>query len=140
MIAPWQRWGLIVSAIVVAVTLGIAAWLTPSEQGLGTHQQLGLPPCTLRILAGIRCPSCGMTTSWSYMMHGQVLRSFQTNVGGALLALSALTYVPWASLSAYRGRWWLATPDEWVLAISSLAVLLVTISEWGLRVYWEWKS
>jgi Protein of unknown function (DUF2752) len=137
---PWQRSGLIVSACVVATALGLAAWLTPNTQGLGTHQQLGLPPCTMRLWAGMRCPSCGMTTSWAHLMHGDVMQAFRTNIGGALLALAALAYVPWGLVSGVRGRWWLVTPNEWIVAAASIAVLIVTVTEWGVRVCWEWNS
>jgi Protein of unknown function (DUF2752) len=137
---PWQRWGLMVSAGMVVTALGVAAWLTPDERGIGTHQQLGLMPCTMKLWAGIRCPSCGMTTSWSHMMHGHVVQAFQTNIGGAVLALAAMAYVPWGIMSSVRGRWWLVTPDEWIFAGCSLLVLLVTITEWGIRVCWEWNS
>ena len=45
--------------------LAVARWLEPAASGMGTHQQLGLPACTTVTLFNVRCPSCGMTTSWA---------------------------------------------------------------------------
>jgi hypothetical protein len=40
--------------------LATARWLTPDARGLGTHEQLGLPPCGFYLWYGLPCPSCGM--------------------------------------------------------------------------------
>jgi hypothetical protein len=128
---------LIVGGLIPVGLLLTAAWLRPNAAGLGTHQQLGLPPCTMRVVAGIRCPSCGMTTSWSHMMRGQVLQSFAANSGGALLALAAAVGGPWAMVSGVRGRWWGGMPNEWMFAGISVAIMVVTLIDWGVRLYLE---
>ena len=93
-LAPRLRW---LDRLVVAATgcvllgmLATAIWLTPSPSGQGTHQQLGLPPCTIWAWYGFRCPSCGMTTAWSHVVRGQVLAACRANVGGALLGVVAM--------------------------------------------------
>src|SRR5262245_30550053 len=63
----------------LAVVLGLARWVTPDERGYGTHEQLGLPPCAFRVVTGLPCPSCGMTTSFAYVVRGQVLVAALTN-------------------------------------------------------------
>ena len=133
----WLRSMLVVIGLVPLSLLVTAACLPPSPRGLGTHQQLGLPPCSLRVLAGIRCPSCGMTTSWSHMMRGHVLQSFACNSGGALLALATLVGGPWALISGLRGRWLGGTPNEWWFAGISVAIMAVTLTDWGIRLYME---
>ena len=71
----------------------VARFLTPDPRGLGTHQQLGLPPCSMRMLFDIPCPSCGMTTSWSLFSRGNFVGSIETNTGGFLLAsLATLSF------------------------------------------------
>ena len=35
---------------------------------MGTHQQLGLPPCNFVTLTGYPCPACGMTTSFALLV------------------------------------------------------------------------
>ena len=44
--------------------LVIAAALSPSNAGHGTHRQLGLPACGWQTNMGLPCPTCGMTTSF----------------------------------------------------------------------------
>ena len=68
--------------------LGIAAWLTPSTQGLGTHRQMGLPECGWITLMDLPCPTCGMTTSFAFAADGDLLTSFMTQPLGMMLAIA----------------------------------------------------
>src|SRR3954447_16098360 len=52
-------------AVCLGTVLGVACWLRPDPRGMGTHQQLGLPPCTFYLYTDVPCPSCGMTTSFT---------------------------------------------------------------------------
>lgn len=135
--APW-RWRdrLIVTGAggVLLMLLAVAFWLPPSPLGFGTHQQLGLPPCTLLDWYGIRCPSCGMTTAWSCLLRGQIVPALQANAGGAMLALTALVGGPWLLASGIRGRWIGKLPsDTWVIA-ATLLILVTTLTQWTLRL------
>jgi len=72
-----------------AAVLALAAWLTPSVEGVGTHRQIiGLPPCGWIAAAGIPCPTCGMTTAFAHAADGNLPASFRTQPMGALLALA----------------------------------------------------
>ena len=123
--------------IVLVVLLAIAAWLTPSPRGMGTHHQLGLPPCSFVIWFGMRCPACGMTTSWSHVMHGHLLQAFATNAGGTLLALTSIVWVPWLFGTALWGRFlWSPPAVEWIAAWSA-GIGLITLVEWGVRIYFR---
>ena len=86
----------------------IALWLNPYENGharrMETHLQLGLPPCNFRLLTGMPCPSCGMTTSFSLLMHGDLENSLRANAVGTLLALFCLGLIPWSLVSVWCGR------------------------------------
>lgn len=62
--------------------------LRPNPAGHGTHQQLGLPPCPAVMVFGRPCPGCGLTTSWTNVMHGNWLASWEAHpLGGFLYAL-----------------------------------------------------
>jgi hypothetical protein len=100
----WVRGWLVVQVVGLVGVFGIAAWLNPyDEEGrarrLETHLQLGLPPCTFRSLTGLPCPSCGMTTSFALLMHGDLENSLRANAVGTLLALFGLALIPWSLAS-----------------------------------------
>ena len=120
-------------ALVPLTLLIIAGNLNPEEQGLGTHQQLGLPPCSLRLLAGIRCPACGMTTSWSYFAKGNWLASANTNAGGFLLALLCIAMIATAAQVFRRGHLPSPRVQTW-LTIGGAGVLAMTLVDWIIRL------
>jgi Protein of unknown function (DUF2752) len=123
----------------VLVTLLVtAACLTPNPHGMGTHRQLGLPPCTIVQWFGIRCPSCGMTTSWAHLLRGDAVSAFRANAGGALLAAGAMICGPWLLVSGVRGRWLVAPPHEGATLAGGLVIVAVTLIDWTLRVSLGW--
>lgn len=75
-------------AIAAAAVLAVAVWSSPSDEGLGTHTQLGLPACGWISTMQTPCMTCGMTTSFSYAAEGRLVTSFQTQPFGFLLALT----------------------------------------------------
>ena len=113
--------------------LAVATWLQPSPEGLGTHQQLGFPPCTFRVVFGVPCPSCGMTTSWSHLVRGDVGAALQANIGGTLLAGLAIALGPWALFSGIRGRWVVCAPRESVVIATGIVVVGITVIDWCVR-------
>lgn len=134
-IAWVQRLAMVVAGSVLVGLLITAAWLKPSPRGMGTHQQLGLPRCTIVQWFGMRCPSCGMTTSWSHMVRGRVVSAFSANAGGALLALAALACGPWLIGSGVRGRWLIAQPHELTTLLVGVTIIVVTLADWTMRVW-----
>ncbi|OYP34481.1 hypothetical protein CGZ80_15475 [Rhodopirellula sp. MGV] len=106
---------------------------TPNASGLGTHQSLGLPPCSIRVLFGIRCPMCGMTTSWANLVRGQVWAAASASVTGCLLAFYSLYALFLAVQSAVLGM--LPSPSQvrtatWVL----IGIQLLIVAEWLYRL------
>ena len=132
--AGHQRLLLLAAGGGLLLLLVVAAWLTPDPRGLGTHQRLGLPPCSFLQLTGWRCPSCGMTTSWSYLVRGQIGSSLRANAGGMLLGLICLVMVPWSLISGLRGRWLVAPGPAAVLAMM-MVLVAVTLVDWLVRFF-----
>jgi hypothetical protein len=67
-----------------------ASRLAPDPSGMGTHTQLNMPECTFYRTTGMPCPSCGMTTSFTWFFHGNFLASLYVQPMGALLAVMAV--------------------------------------------------
>lgn len=59
--------------------------LKPSPDQHGTHQQLGLPPCPMVLFFHRPCPGCGLTTSWTALLHGNLPLAFQAHPLGPVL-------------------------------------------------------
>lgn len=123
---------------IVGVTLScllVIAWvLTPSPTGLGTHQQLGLPGCSMLTFTGIRCPGCGMTTSWAHVMRGNIAQACSANLGGTVLCLLTIFVTPVFLYMSVRG---MSTPYGWFskTAIPLLILAMaVSIVEWLIRL------
>ena len=133
-LSPWLRGLNGLAGIASVVMFLLAARLSPAAEGFGTHQQLGLPPCSTLALFGIRCPSCGMTTSWSLFVRGEWITSVQINAGGFLLATIALVYLPASCYLCISGR---ASRGGWLslaLAIALSVALVVAFVQWGWRL------
>ena len=112
----------------------VARLLTPNKGGMGTHQKLGLPPCTAIMWFGIPCPSCGMTTSWSHFTRGEFVRSWQCNAGGLCLALASIGTGFWTITMAIRGRYWRLITLE-ASTILAIIIFAITIVDWVLRIF-----
>ena len=132
-----QRGRALLSVLGLGLIAGfcLAATLEPDPRGYGTHRQLGLPPCTVRLLLGIPCPSCGMTTSFAHLMRGQVADALRANAAGLLLALACAALVPWSWLSAFYGRaCWIERPGLAALIVLG-SISAIAIVQWGVRVF-----
>ncbi|MCY3006648.1 MAG: DUF2752 domain-containing protein [Planctomycetota bacterium] len=128
-----ERASLAVLTAALVSVLGVAAWLVPEPSGLGTHQQLGLPACTSVSILGIRCPACGMTTSWALMAEGRVPEAIRANLGGSLLFIVAACSVPWLV-----GILWTSScrlRDQWGLFALSGSLVSMAIA----LVLWAWN-
>lgn len=70
--------GILLAACALVVVTSF--WLSPDPAGLGTHQQLFLPPCLFHLLTGLPCAFCGMTTGFALMAQGQVSAALAANL------------------------------------------------------------
>jgi hypothetical protein len=135
-LAWYVRLLLIVVGTGLLALLAIAVYLPPSERGYGTHQKLGLPPCSFQQLFGTRCPSCGMTTAWSNTVRGRLIAAVKANSAGMVLCLAALVCTPVMLVSGIRGRWLVQPPNERTLALAATFFVVITLVDWAIRLWW----
>jgi len=109
-IIPRVRLGVLARLLALVIGLAcmaplvMAAWLAPSSSGWGTHTALGLQPCYFLQTTGLPCPSCGMTTSWSWFARANLPASLYVQPMGSVLAVLAVVAV-WTGLYiAITGR------------------------------------
>lgn len=124
------RWALTGWAFVLTAGFALAAALEPDPRGYGTHQRLGLPPCSVRLWFGVPCPSCGGTTTFALFVRGRWSLAAASNPAAFGLALLSTLMIPWSLYSAAVGRTWrVPHPDLaalWVLGL----FCAVSLGQW----------
>jgi hypothetical protein len=75
-----------------------------------------------------------MTTSWSLVTHGRFADAARTHASGTLLALVALVAGTLCLIAAIGGRRFAWQPGETALAVGGIALTLVVIAEWIVRL------
>ncbi|MDX1386065.1 MAG: DUF2752 domain-containing protein [bacterium] len=131
-----RRLGWLLLPSVALLVIALASILEPHPSGMGTHRALGLPPCFFLFLTGWICPSCGLTTSFTHLAHGNFLNSFYAHPLGPVLFI-AMCVLALFSLGEFLGR---RTPltkffqghyASWIYGGLSAYLLI-----WGGRLFW----
>jgi len=123
--------GAIIAAACWAV-LALSWSLTPRAAGFGTHEQLGLPPCSFLARTGYPCPSCGLTTSIAAMSRGRLLAAFNAQPFGVILFAAIAFFAVAATVQCLTGRDVVSAlrPGTW-WAFAALGGML---GGWGLKI------
>ena len=118
--------------------LWVAWYLGPAEAGQGTHRQLGLPDCSILIETGWPCPSCGLTTSVSALVHGRIGLSLRANVFGVVIvaALVAGSVVGLAEMATGLDLFGKARPGVWWIVVFGAGVL----AGWAVKLLIGWLT
>ena len=133
----WVRGMLFAFALGSIAVFITAIWIDPYDEAgtplrMGSHTRLGMPPCEFYVMFGKPCPSCGLTTSFALMMHGDVGNSLRANAVGTALALFALGLIPWSLFIAFRGRYlWVRSIERASLWVAGAFMVLLLI-RWGI--------
>jgi len=111
-----------IAAVILGASLSVlavAAWLKPNPAGMGTHTQLGLPPCTAVVVTGYPCPTCGMTTAFAHTVRGQLLAAFWAQPAGFALALATIAAAVLSAITVTTGLVprvnWVTVKPTWVV-------------------------
>ncbi|MEO0474843.1 MAG: DUF2752 domain-containing protein [Planctomycetota bacterium] len=127
------RFGAMLIALVCAAPLIFAATLTPSDAGMGTHMQMGLPDCGFKLATGYPCATCGCTTAFAHAAEGSLLTSFLTQPFGAVLAVSLAIMAMIAGWSAVSGM--RLEPVGRVMATRAFILpwIVLLLAAWGYK-------
>lgn len=118
------------SILWLTVTALGAFFLKPSAAGHGTHTQLGLPSCPTVLLFGRLCPGCGLTTSWTSLLHGDWAGSLHAHPFGPLLYL-VFTLSAVLSMFGYATLCKFDTNKRWItVATGVFAVVFIGFGVW----------
>lgn len=131
-----RRLGWLALPLSFALVTLVASRLTPNTSGVGTHRALGLPPCPFFYFTGLKCPGCGLTTSFACLMHLQWVKAFEAHpLGPLLFLLFALLSI--FSLLEFAGY---PTPLRKLLnghyARTLQAAVGLYVGIWILRMFW----
>lgn len=126
--------GVAFAALAVLIT---AFRLHPDPRDLGTHRQLGLPPCGFYVMTGLPCPTCGMTTAFALAVRGQVVHSIQAQAAGFVLALATAVVAGLGLFTMFTGR---RVAPNWYRIHPTRLIWLITagfLLAWGLKMMLE---
>jgi hypothetical protein len=134
------RWLLVLTAALLACVFAVAIWLNPYEdtgeaRTMETHRQLGLPQCTFKLMTGQPCPSCGMTTSFSLFVRGDLVNAARANWVGLMLASFCFLLLPYSVVCSVRGRYFWLVSMEWLLPRFVVVLCVLMLLRWAV-VLW----
>jgi hypothetical protein len=81
-----------------------------------------------------------MTTSFSLLIHGDVVNSLRANAVGTLLASFCLLLIPWCLVSAFLARPLFIVAIEPVLLRLIVGFLVLLLGRWVLVLTWIWLT
>jgi hypothetical protein len=123
-------------ALMGLAVLGVAARMTPSRDHLGTHRQLGLPPCSFAAMTGYPCPTCGMTTAYACLVRGQLIEAVRASIFGTVLAAGTAALVILGLACAVIGRYpnlnWYRVDAVKVVYFAALFLA----ASWAFKIAW----
>ena len=121
-----RSWGLILGTTL----LWVIAWAAvPSKAGVQIHG-FGLPPCPFRILTGIRCPFCGITTGCAWMARGQWREAWSGNILSPVVMAGSLFFLGYAVFRLVFARDFHVEPAVGLRRIWWIALLAACAFSW----------
>lgn|GEM_PF-1545424 len=129
----FQKWDDTLWIVGAVAVILVSILLAPAEAGYGTHEKLFLPPCFFRLLTHLKCPLCGLSTSFCHIARGELLAALRANVLGPIVSIFVMAQIPFRA-SRLLGHpipmphWW---HGYWPLR-ALIALLLVS---WPINLY-----
>ncbi|MCS7167849.1 MAG: DUF2752 domain-containing protein [Gemmatales bacterium] len=138
-LARWERGILTLVGLGMLGVLLVAYRLNPYEADgqprlYGTHEQLGLPPCGFFRTTRLPCPSCGLTTSFSLCMHGDLQAAWRAHSAGPILVFVCIFGGMWFLMAAWTGQRCGLPSWHWLSTVAAWAILLLVLGAWTGRL------
>lgn len=104
-INPWldRLIAVVVLATGAAFVLALSL-VSPDPRGYGTHELLGMEPCSWASGGDLPCPTCGVTTAACHLVHLSPFKAVATHPFGAALAGFGIWLAGMAGFSLIRRR------------------------------------
>lgn len=128
------------AAVACALLLGMGAWLTPEPSGTGTHTSLGMQPCQFLARTHLPCPSCGMTTSVTYLTHGNLAASLWIQPMGTVIGLAAAAAFWICLYIAITGKPAFRLVRIVPVGYYVLPLMFFAIAAWGWKIMIHWSG
>jgi len=87
--------------LLVGVAL-LSVVLSPHSDGISLFDHKMPPMCIFHMVTGHRCPGCGLTRSFTFMGHGEIVQAFRMHVLGPFLYLWMLQQIGAKTLAIVR--------------------------------------
>ncbi len=111
------------AAGVIALLLAAAAFVDPDRP-------LPIDLCLLKRVAGVPCPTCGLTRAICHALRGDFAASLSLHPAG-LIALSILIgWGAWAAAEAWRGQPLWDNTRRSIVRVAASAAAAVTVAAW----------
>jgi len=124
-----------VGLVLLLGTVGLALALTPSPTGVGTHCQLGLPPCGMYVMTGKPCPTCGVTTAFVEAAHGHLGRALVTQPFGCLMFVLTVAGVLGLVAALVTRRSLLPLVTTFGVTGPLIVLLVIALASWMYKWY-----
>jgi hypothetical protein len=129
-----EHWLVLAASLAGALGLAVLGLvLQPDARGVGTHEQLGLPPCMTMELWNLPCPGCGVTTSLALASRGRFGASLANQPFGLAVWLGGVAFVLWCWVQHLRGR------DLWARLQTANAARFLWIAAGIAGASWIYK-
>lgn len=119
----------------LSAILLLSLFLEPDPRGLGTHEQLLPLPCNFRVMTGLPCPFCGMTTAFAHMARGELREACLAQPMGVLGFTATILLLPFAAGGAIFGKNLIGAALRLPLGKLGWALGIMVLLSWLFKIF-----
>lgn len=116
--------------VIILILMIVLALISPDPRGYGTHRKLLFFPCNFLHFTGKPCPTCGLTTSASELLHFNFKKSIRAHIGGIPVVSMGIIYIFYLIFVNFTS---LDMPEKSKKYISNITAfsILILVFGWG---------